>query len=85
MAKVSIFLKDPFVEKFIREEKITVVSFFGSIGGTLGLLFGFSVISIFEIVYLLIVFLSNNVIKESRALVSASGSAKILTIKECIQ
>ena len=52
IAKVNIFLKDPFVNRYVRDEKITWGTFFGTIGGILGLCLGFSVISIFEIVYL---------------------------------
>ena len=55
IAKVNVFIKDPFVKKYIREEKISWVTFLGSIGGNLGLLSGFSAITAFEIVYLLIV------------------------------
>ena len=53
IAKVNIFLKDPFVKRYVREEKITVNTFIGTIGGLLGLFLGFSVISIAEVVYLI--------------------------------
>ena len=53
IAKVNIFFKDPFVKRYIREEKITENTFIGTIGGLLGLFLGFSFISGAEIVYLM--------------------------------
>ena len=53
IAKVNIFLKEPFVKRYNREEKITTNTFIGTIGGLLGLFTGFSFISVAEIVYLL--------------------------------
>ena len=53
VAKVNIFFKDPFVKRYIREEKITENTFIGTIGGLLGLFLGFSFISGAEIVYLI--------------------------------
>ena len=53
IARVNIFLKDPFVKRYIREEKITENTFIGTIGGLLGLFLGFSFISVAEIVYLI--------------------------------
>lgn len=38
--------------KYIIEEKITEISFVGNVGGLLGLLMGFSFMSIIEMVYL---------------------------------
>ena len=52
IAKVNIFLKDPFVQKYQREEKITEITFVGTIGGILGLFLGFSFISVIEILYM---------------------------------
>ena len=54
IAKVQIFLKDPFVKEIVREEKITVSQFVGSIGGLLSLFIGCSLISFVEIIYLLL-------------------------------
>jgi hypothetical protein len=45
IAKVSIFLRDPYVKRYIREEKITEITFVGTVGGLLGLFLGFSFIS----------------------------------------
>ena len=53
IAKVNIFLKEPFVNRYKREEKITWNTFIGTTGGLLGLFLEFSFISIAEIVYLL--------------------------------
>jgi hypothetical protein len=53
---------------FLAEEKITEISFFGGIGGILGLFLGFSFISAVEILILLF-YLSKKVLKE-RILVS---------------
>lgn len=52
IAKVNVFLKDPYVKRFVREEKVSVITFVGTVGGLLGLFLGFSFISAVEIVYL---------------------------------
>ena len=52
IAKVNIFLKEPFVNRYKREEKITWNTFIGTTGGLLGLFLGFSFISIAEILYI---------------------------------
>ena len=54
IAKVDIFLKDPYVKRFIREEKISEITFVGTVGGLLGLFIGFSFVSAVEMVYLLV-------------------------------
>ena len=54
IAKVHIYLKDPFVKEIIREEKITVIQFVGSVGGLLGLFMGLSFVSLVEILYMLL-------------------------------
>ena len=51
LAKVSIYIKDPYVSKYITEEKITEIAFVGTVGGVLGLFLGFSFISAVEICY----------------------------------
>ena len=51
LAKVSIYIKDPYVSKYITEEKITEIAFVGTVGGVLGLFLGFSFISAVEIGY----------------------------------
>ncbi len=50
LVKVSIYIKDPYVSKYITEEKITEIAFVGTIRGVLGLFLGFSFISAVEIV-----------------------------------
>jgi hypothetical protein len=72
IAKVTIFLKDPYVERYIREEKITEITFVGTIGGLMGLFFGFSFISVVEIGFLIIVSIGNR-LKNN---VDSSGNSK---------
>ena len=52
LAKVQIFMKDPYISLYLTEEKFTEMAFAGSIGGVLGLFLGFSFISSVEIVFL---------------------------------
>jgi hypothetical protein len=52
LAKIEIYIKDPYVSLYLTEEKITEMAFVGSIGGVLGLFLGFSFISSFEIIFL---------------------------------
>ena len=61
VAKVNIYLRDPFVKRIVREEKISIITFIGSVGGLLGLFMGFSVVSLFEILYLLTLWLFNQI------------------------
>lgn len=44
-------LQDSYVKRFIKDEKITRISFIANAGGLLGLCLGFSVISVAEILY----------------------------------
>ena len=66
IAKVNIFLKDPFVQKYQREEKITEITFVGTIGGILGLFLGFSFISVIEILYLVFIWTSSCISKSKK-------------------
>jgi len=52
LAKVNIYIKDPYVAKYVTGEKITEMSFVGTVGGILGLFLGFSFISAIELVYI---------------------------------
>ena len=58
-ARVTIYMKDPYVKKIKRVEKISRSSFISNIGGLLGLFQGISVISCFEIGYLLCFFVKD--------------------------
>ena len=58
-ARVTIYMKDPYVKKTNRVAKISVSSFISNIGGLLGLFQGISVISFFEISYLLCLFVKD--------------------------
>jgi hypothetical protein len=48
-----VYIKDPYVAKYVTEEKITIISFVGRVGGILGLFLGFSFISSVEVAYFL--------------------------------
>ena len=50
----QIYIKDPYVTKFLTQEKITTMSFVGNVGGILGLFLGFSFISGAEIFALIV-------------------------------
>lgn len=52
VAKVNIFVREPYVAKYKTEEKITEISFVGTVGGLFGLFMGFSFVSLVEMVYL---------------------------------
>lgn len=49
--KLVIYVREGYATHFIREEKITVLSLVGSVGGLLGLFLGCSFISLVEIIY----------------------------------
>ena len=51
LIKANIYIKDPYVSKYVTEEKITEISFVGGVGGILGLFLGFSFISAVEVFY----------------------------------
>ena len=44
-------LQDPVVTRIMRDEKIPIISFVANTGGLLGLCMGFSLVSVFEIMY----------------------------------
>jgi hypothetical protein len=52
MAVINMFIRKPYVKKFLTEEKITEISFVGTVGGLLGLFTGFSFVSAIEFIYL---------------------------------
>ena len=48
---MSYYLKDPVVTRIMRDEKIPIISFVANTGGLLGLCMGFSLVSVFEILF----------------------------------
>ena len=50
-AVLRVYIKDPFYTKIKRHEEMSRLTFMGSVGGLLGLSMGFSIVSIFEILY----------------------------------
>ena len=64
----NTFIKDPYVKKFLKDEKITWISYIANAGGLLGLCMGFSLVSAAEIVYhCLLEFFSMTCRPQSRA------------------
>ena len=51
MVRLNVYVRDPYVKKFLTEEKITEINFVGTVGGLMGLFSGFSFISVLEILY----------------------------------
>ena len=54
LAVVNVYIKDPVVTRIMRDQKIPVIAFVANTGGLLGLCMGFSLVSLFEILYHLI-------------------------------
>ena len=50
---LTVYMKDPHVQKITRDVKITTTTFLSNVGGLLGLCQGFSIISFIEIIYFL--------------------------------
>ena len=51
LAVVNIYIKEPVVTNIWRDEKTPVINFIAYTGGLLGLCMGFSLVSLFEILY----------------------------------
>ena len=51
LALVTIYIREPFTEKILIDQEISVFSFVSDIGGLMGLFMGFSVVSIVEVIY----------------------------------
>ena len=51
LAKIAIYLRDPYHISYIKDVKIQLTDFCGNIGGLLGLCLGFSIISFFELLF----------------------------------
>ena len=58
LIKANIYIKDPYVSKYVTEEKITEISFVGGVGGILGLFLGFSFRFIYHFIFLIFVIFS---------------------------
>ena len=66
IARVNVYMKDPYVQKIARGVKITYSSFFSNIGGLMGLFQGFSVISLVEIFYFLFQYIKGKVLSKKK-------------------
>jgi Amiloride-sensitive sodium channel len=55
IAKLNIFIRDPYYEKLKRDEQMTFVSFVGNAGGLMSLCLGLSVLSLFELAYFTVI------------------------------
>ena len=63
LIKLSIYIKDPYISKYVTEEKITEIAFVGTVGGIIGLFLGFSFISAAEVIYMFGIKMIKNEIK----------------------
>ncbi len=61
LAVMRVFIKDPFHLLIRRDEQMSMISFLANAGGLLGLCMGFSLVSIFEIVYHLLNFVVDKI------------------------
>ena len=51
LAIVNVYIKDPVVTRILRDEKTPIIAFVANTGGLMGLCMGFSLVSVFEILY----------------------------------
>jgi hypothetical protein len=51
LAVVKVYIKDPYYTKILKDEEMSFIAFIGNAGGLAGLCMGFSIVSIFELVY----------------------------------
>ena len=51
LAVVNVYIKDPVVTRIMRDQKIPIIAFVANTGGLLGLCMGFSLVSVFEVLY----------------------------------
>ena len=51
LVMVNIYIKEPVVTRIWRDEKTPIIHFVAYTGGLLGLCMGFSLVSLFEIIY----------------------------------
>jgi amiloride-sensitive sodium channel len=66
LAILRVLFKDPYYMLIKRDEQMSMLSFLGNTGGLLGLCMGMSLVSIFEIVYHLLCFLNDIILKMVR-------------------
>ena len=55
LALVNVYIRDPVVTRIKRDEKIPLIGFVANTGGLLGLTMGFSLVSVLEVLYHLLV------------------------------
>ena len=48
---LHVFIKEPYVKRYVKEEKMPIISYIANIGGLLGLWLGFSIITWVEMLY----------------------------------
>ena len=58
IVSLKVFLKDPYIQVIKRQEKMSSTTFLSNVGGLLGLCLGFSVLSLVEIIYFIILWLN---------------------------
>ena len=51
LVMLHVFIKEPYVKRYVKEEKMPVISYIANIGGLLGLWLGFSIITGVEMLY----------------------------------
>ena len=61
VAKIAVYLKNPYHTSIIKDVKITLTDFISNIGGLMGLYLGLSFISVFELLYHFIECFSNSI------------------------
>ena len=86
LAVVNVYIKDPVVTRISRDQKIPIIAFVANTGGLLGLCMGFSLVSVFEIVYHILGSLrkywANSQMTQRRKEETASSSEPNRTIEE---
>ena len=73
IALVKVNLVDPYVKKIVRDVKVSFPQFISNIGGNLGLWQGMSIISLVELIYFFIKWLSDK-FKDNNSLVLINPS-----------
>ena len=63
MMILNVFINELTVTQILKDEKISTISFIANTGGLLGLCMGFSLITIFELIYHLILFVKDLVFR----------------------